>query len=422
VYATCFIPAAWAQTIDGSTAPPKEIKRKAPKPPKHPTFSIGDHISLDFTARVESDLRLATPDIGLDSSDQQWQDRRIGVEGTAFKRIKFEVSRELGDDFEAAEGLSIKTPWRDAYADIRIARAFSVEAGRFKIPFGYEALTGESNLDFAYRSLVGRVLSPGRDAGVMAHGRVAGRLLEYQLGFFTRDGDHMRTSETEGGQNAVAARLVATPFTGSANRTLAPLQVALAVMTSDLDDRLGVRGRTVFGDGVFFDRVYVNGRRQRLGLEAAWDQGPIGLSSEYVFLSDQRKGMGFDSSDLSSVNTSSWYVAGTWAITGERKRGRIEPRRAFLQGGFGALELALRVEGLRFDDAGSSSAGMLTSFGPIDGNADHVTTVGLNWYLNHYVKLQWNVVRERIDDAERSPAPVSGGRFISNVLRLQFRI
>jgi phosphate-selective porin OprO/OprP len=415
-------PSASAQVIEAtSPIPTTAAKQKAPKAAKHPSLSIGDHVTLEFTARLESDVRFATPAIGLDHAEREWQDRRVGVEGTVFRRIKFEVSRELGKDFEAAAGLSIKTPWRDAYADVRIAKALIVKAGRFKIPFGYEALTGESNLDFAYRSLAGRVLSPGRDAGVMAHGRMAGRLLAYEVGYFTRDGDHMRTSQTEGGQDAIAARMVVTPLVGSAHLALAPLQLALATMRSHLDDRLGVRGRTVFGDGVFFDRVYVNGRRQRLGLEAAWEGGPIGLSSEYIVVSDGRRAMGFAGEDLADIQTRSWYVAGTWTLTGERKRGRIEPRRDFVHGGLGAFEPALRVEGLRFDDATAATAAPLDSFA-VSGNTDRVTTVGLNWYLNHYVKIQWNFVRERIDDAGRSPAPVSGGRFNSHVLRLQFRI
>jgi phosphate-selective porin len=50
-----------------------------------------------------------------------------------------------------------------------------------------------------------------------------------------------------------------------------------------------------------------------------------------------------------------------------------------------------------------------------------VSTIGVNWYANHYVKLQTNVVMESIDDPQRSPAPASDGRFTSVVFLLQFR-
>jgi phosphate-selective porin len=54
-------------------------------------------------------------------------------------------------------------------------------------------------------------------------------------------------------------------------------------------------------------------------------------------------------------------------------------------------------------------------------NADRAATVGVNWYANHYVKLQFDVIFESIDDPARSPAPASDGRFTSALLRLQFR-
>ena len=37
--------------------------------------------------------------------------------------------------------------------------------------------------------------------------------------------------------------------------------------------------------------------------------------------------------------------------------------------------------------------------------ANEVATVGLNWYVNRWVKVQVNAIRERVDDVERSPVP-----------------
>jgi hypothetical protein len=47
--------------------------------------------------------------LGFDAAQPEWQDRRVGVKGTAFERVTFEVSRELGQDFETTVGLSEKT-------------------------------------------------------------------------------------------------------------------------------------------------------------------------------------------------------------------------------------------------------------------------------------------------------------------------
>jgi phosphate-selective porin OprO/OprP len=255
----------------------------------------------------------------------------------------------------------------------------------------------------------------------MAHGRLFDRRVNYEAGYFARDGDNLRTSQTQGGSDALVGRLEFRPFVGSANDVLAPVEVGIAIADSQIDNLLGIRGRTVLGDGIFFDRVYVNGRRRRIGVDAAWERGPGSVTAEYITVSDERKAMGFDGDDLPDVGAKAWYVAGTWALTGERKHGRLEPRHDLLRGGFGAVELAARVEALRFDAAAYPGA----SFGfptpaALSGNADRVLTLGVNWYLNHYVKLQGNLVREAIEDPERSPAPSSGGRFVSPVLLVQF--
>jgi phosphate-selective porin OprO/OprP len=391
------------------------------KPPKHPSWSPIPAIKLDFKARIETEMRGSTPASGFEHGQIDWQDRRIGVEGTAFKRITFELSHELSDDFEAAHDLSQKSAWKDAWVNYRVNKALNVEGGRFKLPFGREELTGETNLDFAHRSLAARVLSPGRDVGVMAHGRLFDRRLSYQAGYFTRDGDNGRTSQTQGGKDAFAARIVVMPFATLAGRALAPLEIGVATVESQIDNRLGLRGRTVLGDGIFFDRLYVNGQRRRIGLDTGWERGPASVSAEYIAVSDERNAMGFGGGDLPSVDSRAWYVAATWALTGERKHGRLEPRHDLLRGGIGAVELTGRVEELRFEAASypGSEFGFPTA-GALSTNADRAITVGVNWYLNHYVKIVGNLVTEWIDDPARSPAPASGGRFVSPVLLLQF--
>jgi phosphate-selective porin OprO/OprP len=401
----------------------KKDKQKPKQGSKHPSLTIGRALTLEITGRVEGDVRGATPAMGLERSQVDWQDRRIGIKGTAFSRIDFEVSRELGEDFEQSIGASTKTAWRDVAADAHFAKALNVEVGQFKLPFGHDELTGETDLDFAYRSLAARVLSPGRDPGVMVHGRLFGRGLEYQAGYFTRDGMNARTSQTEGGKDARAARVVVQPFKAVGAPALAPLELGAAIADSRFDTQLGIRGRTVLGDGVFFDRVYVNGRQRRIGLDAAWAAGPVGLSAEYVGLTAERNGMGFDGEDLPGVHAGAWYAAGTVALTGERKRGRLEPRREFPGHGPGAVEIAVRLETLRFDAVAYPSSGFeFLDLSNLRGNADRVATFGVNWYLNRYLKVQADVIREAIADPQRSPAPSRGGRFISSVLRLQFRL
>jgi phosphate-selective porin OprO/OprP len=359
--------------------------------------------------------------LGFYDTQPEWQDRRIGVKGTAFKRISFEVSRELGQDFETHNGLSEKTAWRDVYARAHLTKTFNVQAGHFKLPFGYEELTGETDLDFIYRSLASRVLSPGRDTGIMVDGRLGAGRIDYAVGWFTRDGDNGRTSKTEGGGEAIAGRVTISPFGSS--KGSGPFTIGVSAARSRLDDDLGLRGRTVLGDGIFFDRSYVNGMRQRIGLDASWAHGPASAAGEYIWDSDDRLGLGFDGENLSSIRASAWYVAGTWALTGERKHGRLEPHRDFLTKGIGAFELVARYEALRFNDATYPGVDFgFPATSSLAGNTDYAATAGLNWYVNRAIKVQGDVIRETIADPARSPAPSAAGRFTSVVLRFQFRL
>jgi len=51
-------------------------------------------------------------------------------------------------------------------------------------------------------------------------------------------------------------------------------------------------------------------------------------------------------------------------------------------------------------------------------NRDQVVTFGVNWYVNRWVKVQGNVIRETIEDPLRGPLP-SKPSFWSQVLRFQ---
>src|SRR5262249_1443249 len=41
---------------------------------KHPSLTLGSAVTLEFKARIEGDVRAATPDIGLDQTDAEWND------------------------------------------------------------------------------------------------------------------------------------------------------------------------------------------------------------------------------------------------------------------------------------------------------------------------------------------------------------
>jgi phosphate-selective porin len=81
------------------------------------------------------------------------------------------------------------------------------------------------------------------------------------------------------------------------------------------------------------------------------------------------------------------------------------------------------VERLTFDSTAANDS--LPSTSPradtILGNSDKAVTFGVNWYLNRWVKVQFNWIRETLTDPEQGPLPDKPS-FSSRVLRLQFSL
>jgi phosphate-selective porin OprO and OprP len=383
---------------------------------EHPTLEIGKRTHVDFRARVQSDAR--SSDALAADADNPSSDiarRRVGIGGDVEHLVEFQVERELEDE----------EPWRDVYANYHQFDAVQVQGGKFKLPFSLDQNTSATNLDFVYRSLAANQLAPGRDRGVMAHGRVFRRLLRYEIGIFDHDGRNGRTRNAARvfGGRTTAGRMTVQPFRAVKSKA-ADLQIGVAFTNSDVP--LGfssLRGQTFLHASFFEPDFWVQGERVRTGLELRWRPGPFSVKSEYMRVTSERRGQSVEDTDLSPLVATGWYVSGTWAVTGERKAdGLSQPRRPLFQGGYGALELACRFDSLTF---GSAASGDLPSRSVradvIEGNAEHAVTFGVNWYLNRWVKLQFNAIKESLKDPSQLALPSESGIW-TRVFRFQLTI
>jgi len=381
----------------------------------HPSLRFGRDTRIDFRARVQADVRESEAPVG-DAGDVDLARRRIGVDGRIAGFVDFQVERELTSD----------DPWRDVYADFRRWTVLRVQAGHFKLPFSLDENTSAGDLDFVYRSRAAAQLAPGRDWGVMVHGRLVRGIISYEAGRFDHDGRNARTSNPNRvyGNATFAGRLTAQPFRHRKQSSLSDLEVGVAGTDSDVPEGFAaIRGRTALDAPFFPADLWVQGRRQRLGLEVRWRPGPYSVKAEYIRVSTERREQGVDDRDLSPLIGSGWYVSGTWAITGQAKADGLDhPRRSILRGGVGAIELAARIEALSFRSAAS---GEPPSTSPradvIAGNRDRVVTFGVNWYPLRRIKVQANVLRDAIADAAEGPLP-SKPAFWSMVMRFQLSI
>jgi phosphate-selective porin OprO and OprP len=385
-----------------------------------PSLRIGE-FRADLGVRLHFDLGAfeSDPEVALDGFN--FRRARVSLEGRIYDDLEYELDVDLRDTDQL---------WRDVLLNYRRFRAAEVQGGKFKVPFGLDQLTSVFNNSFVSRSLIGNQIAPGRDRGVMLHGRVAGDRVGYATGWFKHDGDNMRFLENLEENEFVeappvsgmlAGRVEVTPWERSKGSVLRRLQLAGNVTSGEVDAGLfGIRGRTVNGF-TFFDPMYVSGRRMRLGADLLWTPGPFSIVAEYNRMTGQRNGQGLGDVDLPDVIAQGWYLAGTWALTGENKAGGIEPRRPILQGGAGAVELVARFEVLRFSSAGTGGEEPFTNprAANILPNRDRVLTLGANWYLNRFGRVLFNAVRETLQDPARSPL-ADRTRFWTGVVRLQF--
>lgn len=262
-------------------------------------------VRAEFHLTTQLDWRRFPSPTGPSTDSFEVPRARVGIKGALFHHVEYEVER----DFRKTNA-----PWRDVYLNVPLRRAFEVKAGRFKIPFSLDQLTGSADLDFAYRSLAATYLAPGRDVGVMAHGRFFGRRVRYQAGAFRQGGDNVRSSELLDPQSggALAGRVVIRPWSDSGSpRALRGLFIAAAVTAGHVPEgEYSVRGHTL-ADVAFFPRVYGAWLRRRYGGEIDWRTGPVAMRSELIQVVDQRLGQSTNDGALPDIVAQGWYVSGT---------------------------------------------------------------------------------------------------------------
>lgn len=374
-----------------------------------PSIRFGDAFRLDLITLLDADVR-DSRDLEIEGGTFTMGHTRLGVEGRLFGALGFEIEADVHDDDQA---------WRDVFAELRQWRAVRVRAGRFKMPFGAERLTSVRELDFVYRSLATQALTPGRDTGVETYGRVFGDVLSYRAGVFAHDGDESRGGTDAPGGRTFAGGITVAPFAASRFRALRDLEIGGATTVGDVPSGLnGLRARTVGGFEAF-SPLYVAGRRVRLAADARWARGPFELNGEFLQVRDERLGQGLGDEDLPAVVGRGWYAGGSWVVLGAL-RSSGAPRRGLGQGGFGAIQIAARAEALGFESSGSLDEAFRNPRATtVLGNDIRAETYGVNWYPVQFVKLQFNLVREHLEDPERRPDPERAFVF-SRLFRVQF--
>ena len=276
-----------------------------------------------------------------------------------------------------------------------------------------------------FRSLAATHLAPGRDIGVMVHGRVVKERLRYEAGVFEHDGKNARTNNPDkvfGGQTT-AVRVISRAAPQHEGRDRRP--VARRGLHAAATCRKGspaLRGQTVMEQTFFSSSDYiVNGPRRRLGVEMEFLPGPASIKAEWMRVDTERRGQSVEDTDLSPLIGEGWYVSGTYAITGEKKSRVQRPKKPLFQGGFGAVEVGGADREPAFQERRVRRGGLHQPARRRRSSAiaTRSTTLGVNWYINRFFKIQANFIREKLDDPSQGPLP-SKPSFNTTAIRFQF--
>lgn len=409
-----------------------------------PSIVFGEDINIDIKGRVQLDGRWFDPKIAEEAFDVRTI--RLGLKGDLTKHFDWEIEREIEELFDEGVtedqiefGLVEPTwrfgEWKDVFFNWSTFDAIRVKAGRFKMPFGLEQTTSVSDLDFAYRTLGSVKIAPGRDTGVMVYGELLDNSLIYEAGVFDDDGDNgeleterfaLEGEDLEKIGPSFAARVVGEIFRRlPVHDRLKGAEVGIAYTRSYVPEGLNsLQGEDLWGFN-FFDRVYVKGHRQRLGLQWDWSPGPTGFKAEWMQSREQRLGQSNRNEDLSDFIGTAWYTSATWIITGEDKDGDVTPNQPLFQGGFGLFEIGARYDKLSFTSANTAGAAFRNPRSDVLlPNSVGKFTFGGNWFVNRWVKVVANAFRESYEDVERTPRVVGVETFgptvfWSGLLRLQ---
>lgn len=108
-------------------------------------------------------------------------------------------------------------------------------------------------------------------------------------------------------------------------------------------------------------------------------------------------------------------------LTGEKKSSmKIKHPLEWDHLGTGAIELAARLEQIRFSsDTSSGTPGRGARAANVLASSDRATTLGVNWYLNKRMRISFDAVREKLEDPRTAlirDRTVYWGRY----LRIQF--
>jgi phosphate-selective porin OprO/OprP len=398
------------QAAPPAAAPKKDVPLTAGWNGEHFFIKSPDgQFSISPYGYVDTDYRAYKGD-GAPADTFLVRRARFGFQGNYGSHFDF----ALLTDANSTTGAIV----RDVYLNVRIRPEFQFQAGQFKEPFAQETGIGATNLDFVERGLQSLLYpcsgTAYRCPGITLHGDIDGGVMQWWAGAFN-------------GRNGVAANVTDEPeFVGrvrfypwrkTSNDWLKQLAFGGSIAhgrSRGLSGDQSFSGTLPDATYAFFPQLAINGPIERYEGEFTYIKGAFATRGEYVQIQEQRDGVGSETlgglafQTLPGIGAKAWNIGATYLLTGEKRPENGTPRvRHPLFGpdtpggtgrGWGAWEVGLRYSGIQANAPAANFLGFYTpGFVPqYDYHTDEFT-FGVNWYLNYWVKYQFNVNLDRLE-------------------------
>jgi phosphate-selective porin OprO/OprP len=368
--------------------------------------SAEDIFKLRLTGQIQADYRAFLD--GRDYTDIDTfllRRARLGIEANMLKYYEF----RLLPDFSNNQGPGVLAQMRiqDAYLNVHYWDAFQIEAGKFKQPVSYEQLIQDRFVPTIERSMIDQLV-PARDEGLMTHGQyLCGGKLDYAIavsnGEINGDFDTNKLKDVNG-------RIAVRPLNWD---QLWPIlrgwQLGVSGGTGVEQESVNPNVLTTPATVQWFRfnaNTVANGRRDRLTPEVSYFLKGFGFAAQYYW-EDQHLSPAAvpapGSGTVLEVPFKGYYLMATLLLTGEERTtysAPVAPLRPFEichpYADPGAWELVARVSQLRvgdevFEPIRTSKTTFVALANPL-GNSDRALemTLGFNWYLNEWVRVQFN--------------------------------
>ena len=359
------------------------------------TLSSPNHdYNLGLGGIIQADGRFFTSGSDKNVSSTFFLNRvRPILTGSLGKYYNFNITPDFGQG---------RVTLQDAYINMTYWDYASLRAGKFKAPLDLERLQSDRDLAFSERSEI-QNLVPNRDTGFSLHGRLLDGRVFYDAALMNGVPDNTAADTTDLDNNDgkdFVGRIFANPFVLSENQWLKGLGFGFAGSYGDERGNTTSIYRT-YGMSTWFSYnkgVTASGLRARLEPQAYYYWRGLGLMAEYaqdeqslnLFTTKGKAPFPRQINRTDTFTNTGYFAQASYLLTGEdASYGWVKPRHPFdpRNGFWGAWEVAARIS-----NVAAQSRQFQLGFANPSVSAKEATewSVGVNWYLSHNVKWQFD--------------------------------